>query len=134
MREDFSTSKTRPMFSLTYQRYTLTCCLLFQTKNKDCASGSDCHMLLPVTHVRDGVRIDRPAQLQAPQQISSIGVQGEEVTLHVAGENHPTCGGEYPRPGGRLQTELPLAFPRQSVQSAHCAPGFLIGNGAPAGA
>ena len=65
--------------------------------------------------------------LEPPQALAGVGIQSGEIAFHVAHEDQPSRRGERPRPGRRVELELPLDFPGGGHQGLDHAPGIFVG-------
>ncbi len=85
-------------------------------KRKEAGAGRDDHVLPAVEPVGDRGGVDGRAQLHVPQILSRAPIEGNEITVGLAGKNKPTRGGERSPVGTAEVLELPLLRSRRRVE------------------
>src|SRR5205807_1251721 len=82
--------------------------LLSQRVNQERISRTYGYVLAAIYRVSDGRRLDRAADHGPPEQRSRAGIQGEEIAVSSAAEQHVGSRGENPGFGDLRHFEIPL--------------------------
>src|ERR1700733_8237174 len=100
---------------------------LSEGKREQRRPGRDDDVLPAVEPVGDRRGIDSRAQLDMPQIRSRAPIEGNEITVGVAGKNKPTRGGERSAVGIAEVLKLPLLHARRRVERLERAAGSYHG-------
>jgi hypothetical protein len=68
--------------------------VLGESKSKKRGSGWNDHVLLAVQFKGYRGRVDSRAQLHVPEIAARLGVEGDEISIGIAGKNYAAGGGE----------------------------------------
>src|SRR5882762_3744386 len=91
---------------------------LRQTERKQRRPRRDSYILFPVDRKGHRRRIHRRAALEVPERFSRSGLERDEVSLRVAGEDEPPCCGEHAGPRRRGMLPFPLHFSGVGIDGA----------------